>query len=124
MQRIYGLWFFESSLRWLQTIGPLLLSSATKLHILVSKLRGGTSKTIKLRQTQVNWYELHCFGSPTAQLPPPACVILYHVTGSCISTILEEFGTLIGFRSIGPLRDPVTWYGIDYAGTQITPWDF
>ena len=25
---------------------------------------------------------------------------------------------------IGPLHDPVTWYGIDYAGTQITQWDF
>ena len=25
---------------------------------------------------------------------------------------------------IGPLRDPVTWYGIDYAETQIMQWDF
>ena len=25
---------------------------------------------------------------------------------------------------IGPLQDPVTWYGINYAGTQITQWDF
>ena len=25
---------------------------------------------------------------------------------------------------IGPLHDPVTWYGINYAGTQITRWDF
>ena len=25
---------------------------------------------------------------------------------------------------IGPLHDPVTWYGINYAGTQITQWDF
>ena len=24
---------------------------------------------------------------------------------------------------IGPLQDPVTWYGINYAGTQITQWD-
>ena len=23
-----------------------------------------------------------------------------------------------------PLRDPVTWYGINYAGTQIRQWDF
>ena len=29
----------------------------------------------------------------------------------------------IGNR-IGPLLDPVTWYGINYAGTQITQWDF
>ena len=25
---------------------------------------------------------------------------------------------------IGPLQDPVTWYGINYAGTQVTQWDF
>ena len=25
---------------------------------------------------------------------------------------------------IGPLQDPVTWYGINYTGTQITQWDF
>ena len=27
-------------------------------------------------------------------------------------------------EAIGPLHDPVTWYGINYAGTQITQWDF
>ena len=26
-------------------------------------------------------------------------------------------------RPIGPLHDPVTWYGINYAGTQDTQWD-
>ena len=34
---------------------------------------------------------------------------------------------LIGWSSavsIGPLHDPVTWYGINYTGTQITQWDF
>ena len=25
---------------------------------------------------------------------------------------------------IGPLHDPVTWYGINYTGTQMTQWDF
>ena len=25
---------------------------------------------------------------------------------------------------IGPFHDPVKWYGINYAGTQITQWDF
>ena len=24
----------------------------------------------------------------------------------------------------GPLHDPVTWYGINYTGTQMTQWDF
>ena len=28
------------------------------------------------------------------------------------------------FTLIGPLHDPVTWYGINYTGTQITQWDF
>ena len=27
-------------------------------------------------------------------------------------------------QETGPLQDPVTWYGINYAGTQITQWDF
>ena len=26
--------------------------------------------------------------------------------------------------TISPLQDPVTWYGINYAGTQTTQWDF
>ena len=26
--------------------------------------------------------------------------------------------------AIGLLHNPVTWYGINYAGTQITQWDF
>ena len=25
---------------------------------------------------------------------------------------------------IGPLQDPVTWYGINYAGAQTTQWEF
>ena len=25
---------------------------------------------------------------------------------------------------VGPLQDPVTWYGINYAETQMTQWDF
>ena len=25
---------------------------------------------------------------------------------------------------IGPLEDPVTWYGINYAGTQMRQWEF
>jgi len=27
-------------------------------------------------------------------------------------------------HAIGPLQDPVTWYGINYAGTHVTQWDF
>ena len=29
-----------------------------------------------------------------------------------------------GITSIDPLHDPVTWYGINCAGTQVTQWDF
>ena len=25
--------------------------------------------------------------------------------------------------AVGPLQDPVTWYGINYAGTLVTQWD-
>ena len=27
-------------------------------------------------------------------------------------------------EAIGPLQDPVTWYGINYTGAQIMQWDF
>ena len=27
-------------------------------------------------------------------------------------------------NSLGPLHDPVTWYGINFAGTQVKQWDF
>ena len=27
-------------------------------------------------------------------------------------------------EAIGPLQDLVTWYGINYTGTQMTQWDF
>ena len=30
----------------------------------------------------------------------------------------------MGGNSIGPLQDPVTWYRINYSGTQIAQWDF
>ena len=28
------------------------------------------------------------------------------------------------YLAMGPLHDPVTWYGINYAGTQVTQRDF
>ena len=34
---------------------------------------------------------------------------------------LEHVDSLL---PIGLLHDPVTWYGINYTGTQITQWDF
>ena len=32
--------------------------------------------------------------------------------------------TLDHYLTIGPLQDPVTWYRINYTGTQMTQWDF
>ena len=31
---------------------------------------------------------------------------------------------LIKFPRIGPLQDPVTWYRINYTGTQMTQWGY
>ena len=31
---------------------------------------------------------------------------------------------IFAIGTIGPLHDPVTWYGINYAGAQITQWNF
>ena len=30
---------------------------------------------------------------------------------------------MLFFAIIGPLHDPVTWHGINYAGTQVTQWE-
>ena len=37
---------------------------------------------------------------------------------------LTQFICDITKLKIGPLHVPVTWYGINYAGTQVTQWDF
>ena len=42
-----------------------------------------------------------------------------------IATYSHAFSRALRQRHvIGPLQDPVTWYGINYTGTQITQWDF
>ena len=42
-----------------------------------------------------------------------------------LSSFSEITETEVSFvTGIGPLQDPVTWYGINYAGTQMTQWDF
>ena len=40
------------------------------------------------------------------------------------SAAFSSFHRSEDMRWIGPLQDLVTWYRIDYAGTQITQWDF
>ena len=37
----------------------------------------------KQRNFQLDWYELHCFGNPSAQLAHQHISVLYHVTRSC-----------------------------------------
>ena len=37
---------------------------------------------------------------------------------------LTPNNVIISHMPIGHLQDPVTWYGINYTGTQMTQWDF
>ena len=43
------------------------------------------------------------------------------ITKWCFFLAMEEKKKT---RTIGPLQDSVTWHGINYAGTQVTQWDF
>ena len=36
---------------------------------------------------------------------------------------IDNNGNRTEWSPIGPLQDPVTWYGINYTGMQITQWD-
>ena len=37
---------------------------------------------------------------------------------------MHDYPNFSFWAPIGPLHDPVTWYGINDAGTQITQWSF
>ena len=65
-------------------------SDGTKLHILVSKLHSGTSKTMHLSLV----WKSHCATCS------PVCVIFYHVTGSCKGPILQNIWTTVHFRAV------------------------
>ena len=43
------------------------------------------------------------------------CLFLFLFLCVCVPV----FYCSVGRRTIGPLHDPVTWYGINYAGTQV-----
>ena len=48
---------------------------------------------------------------------------------TCVTEVTLARGWIIscvscGSDPTGPLHDPVTWYGINYTGTQVTQWDF
>ena len=76
------------------------------------------------------WYALHslhlqflnldyCKSIGELEFFPLVCSAISHV--HVLLNAGERERDHIG---IGPLQDPVTWYGINYAGTQITLWDF
>ena len=55
------------------------------------------------------------------------CIIKLNKTESVITFTLNYFNDIHAWRDrlrIVPLQDPVTWYRINYTGTQITQWDF
>ena len=58
----------------------MIRSHGTKSHMLVSKLHSGTSKTKQLVPVHL---DLPLFWKSHCATCSPACVILYHVTGSC-----------------------------------------
>jgi len=41
-----------------------------------------------------------------------------------LNVIFHVLVSLYRLVTIGPLHYPVTWYGINYTGTQVTQWDF
>ena len=62
----------------------MIRSHGTKSHMLVSKLLSGTSKT---KAGQGGLVRVALFWKSHFVTCSPACVILYHVTGSCKGTI-------------------------------------
>ena len=42
----------------------------------------------------------------------------------CLETLAIIVRGNKNIQGIGPLQDPVTWYRINYTGTQMTQWDF
>ena len=55
--------------------------------------------------------------------PEPAYLFCQHQDMSwCSSKDTWALGMRLSL--IGDLQDPVTWYGINYTGTQMTQWDF
>ena len=46
------------------------------------------------------------------------------ITSTCCTAVDMASCLLVIHPTIGPLHDTVTWYGINYAGVQVTQWDF
>ena len=47
---------------------------------------------------------------------------LFRFASLCTEFVLSTSQIISSW--IGPLQEPVTWYGINYTGTQMTQWDF
>jgi len=41
-----------------------------------------------------------------------------------VTSVFFFWTSFLEWMGIDPLHNPVTWYGINYAGTQVTQWDF
>ena len=81
----------------------------------------------------VTWYKITYTGEQVTQwdfqnkgrcivLEAPLCNLLTSICNfvPCDRVVQRAYTTTL----IGPMHDPVTWYGINYAWTQITQWDF
>ena len=78
----------------------------------------------------------HCFScSINVNIPSGSLVAVVGQVGcgksTLLSALLGETEKLDGQVNvkvltivIGPLQDSVTWYRINYTGTQMTQWDF
>ena len=64
----------------------MIWSRSRKSHMLVSKLHSGTSKT---KTGQGGLVQVALFWKSHCTTCSPACVILYHVTGSCKGPIFS-----------------------------------
>ena len=59
------------------------------------------------------------------EIPANICIfnIGYVFLRYCLVICIGQLNS-ISKSLIGPLQDPVTWYGINYTGTQMTQWNF
>ena len=86
---------------WLEWALCTTQSHGTKLYILVSKLRSGTSKTMQLVPVHL---DLPLFWKSHCATCSPVYIILYHVTGSCKGPIGCSFlCRSFAFREFNPL---------------------
>ena len=87
-----------------------------------------TVRLLKQREVQVDWYELHCFGSPTVQLAPQHvwfCTMWPdHAKG--LSGIKCPSGTYVLFKTLAFVdivqHEVVVWNGAALLGLSFRGW--